>query len=341
MPSPFNNKKYVLEQHKAILERVNKFDRLYLEIGGRLSYDGHAARVLPGYNPKNKINLLKKLGKKAGLIYCMSSKELEKGTTWSDTGLTLDKLALKETKELESVGIETIAIVASQFSNQKKVVAFEKQLNKQGKKMFFTKTISGYPNNMSKIFGKKGFDAQPSTDMGDKKIILLTGAGAGSGKMFFGLSQIYKDNKQGISSGFAKFETFPVWNIPPNHEVNLAYDAATADLEDKSMIDKYYKKKYGVNVTNYNRDLENFLILKKIISKVVPKTNYMHNYHSPTEMGINMINKGIVNNVEIRKAATQEILRRKEFYSKKFCGAKKTKILKRMDNIIKKLNKSN
>jgi uncharacterized protein (UPF0371 family) len=334
----FDNKKYFNAQTKAILERCNKFSKLYLEIGGKIIFDGHAFRVLPGYKGENKIKLLKKIKKDIEVLYCINSIELEKGNTWSDTGLTLDKLALKETSELKKNGIKILGIVATRFNNQKKAITLKKKLSKKGINLFYTKEIQGYPNSLKQIFGPNGFDKQNRIET-TRKIIIITGAGANSGKMFTCMSQIYHDYKAKVNSGYAKFETFPIWNLPLNHPVNLAYEAATADLGDKNMIDEKHKKEYGIESVNYNRDIENFDLLKKIISEFIPKENYMHSYKSPTDMGINHAKEGIINDRIVQEASKQEILRRYNFFKERVkIGAVNKNAVKRMKEILKKAN---
>ncbi len=330
----FNNQKYFKAQLNTIKKRAKHFDRIYLEIGGRLTYDGHASRVLPGYDPKNKVEILKLLKNEAEVLYCISSHELQKGTKWSNTGLTLDKLALKEIHELENDGIKVHGVVATRFSGEKKVLEFKKTLEEEGKNLYTTYNIKGYPYEMHEIFNKHGFNAQPYIPA-TRKIIIVTGAGANSGKMFVCLSQIFHEDKRGLNSGFAKWETFPIWNLPLNHEINIAYEAATADIQDYNMIDPFHKKKYGIEAVNYNRDVENFYILKKIITRIAKPRNYMHKYASPTDMGMNMAKKGITNDKQCRKAAQEEIIRRKKFYEKELKGEQKQKTLKRMEEIFK------
>lgn len=336
MEKAFDNKKYFLAQTNAIIERCNKFSKLYLEIGGKLLFDGHASRVLPGYDGRNKIKLLKKIKKQIEVLYCINSKELQKGETWSDTGLTLDKLAIKETTALKKEGIKVLGIVATRFSGQKKAIQLKQKLKKLKLDLFYTKEIKGYPNNLKLVFGKNGFETQdriPTT----KKIIIITGAGAGSGKMFTCMSQIYQDYKTGINSGYAKWETFPIWNLPLTHPVNIAYEAATADLGDKNMLDSLHKKAYGIESVNYNRDIENFDLLKKIITEFVPKNNYMHKYKSPTDMGISHAKDGIINNSLVEEASKQEIIRRYNFFlEKEKKGETKETTIKRMKKLLKK-----
>jgi len=337
----FNNEKYFSAQLKAIRARVNKFDKLYLEIGGRLTFDGHASRVLLGYNPKNKINILKALGKDLGVLYCISAIELEKEHDhhygWSDTKMKVDELALKEIEELEREGIKVIGIVATRFSGQENALKFKEKLHNLGRELYFTKTIKGYPHNFNNVFGKKGFDAQEMVPT-NQKIIGVTGAGANSGKMFFCLSQVYHEEKRGVSAGYAKLETFPIWNLPLTHEVNVAYEAATADIGDVIMIDPFHKKAHNIIAVNYNRDIENFYILKRIIQRIVPKSNFMQTYKSPTDMGMNMAKYGIVDDKVCKRAGREEILRRNEFYSKALKNSKRKETLKRMKELLKKIS---
>lgn len=332
----FDNNKYLVAQKKAILARLNKFDKLYFEWGGHLLYDGHASRVLPGYNPENKLKLIKSLGKDVAVVYCVSAKELEKKVTWSDTGLLLDELSLKEVKELRKKGVNVVGYTINRFKGEETAIKFANKLKKLGENFVFTSEIKGYPNNLKNVFGKNGFESQPLLDI-PHKIIAVTGAGANNGKMFFCLSQIYQYHKFGIDAGFAKFETFPIWNLSVNHEVNVAYEAATADIQDKVMIDPFHKKSYGINAVNYNRDIENFAILKKIIKRIDGKKNFMSKYNSPTDMGLNMAKEGIVNDELVREASRQEILRRYESFKKKVFKGEKEATLLRMKEIMLKI----
>jgi len=332
----FDNAKYFQTQTAAILERVGKFSKLYLELGGKLLFDGHATRVLPGFDGENKIKLLRRLRRKVEVLYCINARELEKGNTWSDTGLTLDKLALKETTELKKKGIKVLGIVVCRFSGQKKALAFKQKVERVGGKVFFTKEISGYPYELKKVFGARGFEAQEWIET-TRPIIVVTGAGAGSGKMFLCMSQIYGDYKHSINSGYAKWETFPIWNLPLEHPVNIAYEAATADLGDENMYDAEHYKAYGIKAVNYNRDVENFDLLKMIIGQFVPANNYMHQYKSPTDMGINMAKKGIANDAVVREAAHREIMRRYHFFNERVeKGEADKETMKRMEKLVKK-----
>lgn len=318
----FDNEKYLKEEKKLILERANKFEQLYLEVGGHLLYDAHAKRVLPGYNPKNKFNLIKSLGKKVGLIYCIDAQELEKNRNWGNTKTKLASLAINEIKKLKK-DLDIIAISINLFNGQEKALQFIERINKFNIEIIVTTKINGYPKIKS-AFSKNGFADQPFIKT-NKKIIVVTGAGANNGKMFFCLNQIYHSNKKRINAGYAKIETFPVWNLPLNHGINLAYEAATADIGDKVMIDPFHLKHYNIRVINYNRDIRAFPVLKNIISKVTSKNNYMNKYFSPTDMGLNAVGKAIIDNEACWRAGKKEVLRRKKLFKaqKKFSAVKR------------------
>jgi uncharacterized protein (UPF0371 family) len=261
---------------------------------------------------------------------------LERGEKWSDTGLSVGKLVLKEKKKFEKLGLRMSAIAITRFNGQKKALAFRKKIEKKGVSCFFTKEVKGYPYNMKNLFGPKGFKTQEYF-ITKRPIVVVIGAGANSGKMFACISQVYHDQKHGINAGFAKLETFPIWNLPIGHEVNVAYEAATADVGDYLMIDPFHKRAYGISAVNYNRDVENFAVLKKIIQKIASKKNFMHSYKSPTDMGMNMAKKGIINDESVREAARREIIRRYFAYKGKIaCGEEKPKTLERMKKILKK-----
>lgn len=330
----FDNKKYLREEKKLILERAKKFEQLYLEIGGHLLYDAHAKRVLPGYNPKNKMKLIKSLGNKVGLVYCINAEELEKDRFWGNTKTKLVDLAISEIEKLKKE-LNIVAISINLFNGQKKALDFIeriKKISKQSKiEILVTTKIKGYPK-LASAFSKNGFEDQPFLET-NKKLIAVTGAGANNGKMFFCLNQIYHSDKNKINAGYAKIETFPVWNLPLEHEVNLAYEAATADIKDKIMIDPFHLKKYKIKAVNYNRDVKAFPILKKIIKKATKKSNYMNKYFSPTNMGLNAVGKAIINDKKCREAGKKEILRRLKLFKKQ----KNEKAVKRIKKIISKV----
>lgn len=338
MSKAFDNRKYLRLEKRAVLSRLNHFDKLYLELGGHLLYDAHASRVLPGYNPENKLKLIKSFGKKACVVYCISSESIQRAIPWADSGLLLEELAVKEVSLLRKKGLTVSAFVLTFFSGQSRAVKFAESLAKAGEVVVFTSKIKNYPHDLKSVFGKKGFASQPLLNLSEK-IIAVSGAGANNGKMFFCLSQLFWMNKLKINTGFAKVETFPIWNLPVNHEVNLAYEAATADIKDRVKIDPFHKKAYSKNSVNYNRDIENFPVLKRIISRIAPKKSFMHSCRSPTDMGINMAGFSITNDALVRKASRKEIFRRLTGFKKKL-AKKETDVstIARLEEIILSLD---
>jgi uncharacterized protein (UPF0371 family) len=336
MKKAFDNKKYLEKELLEIKKRIKKFDKTYIEIGGHLLYDRHASRVLPGYNPRNKLNMVKKI-KNKGFIYCINSKILDKGKTWGNTTKTIETISLKEIKLLQKEGLELLCVVLSLFDNKKKSISFKKKLEKKGYVVLTTKRIKNYPKNFKNILGKNGFEQQPFFET-EKKNIIVTGIGANCGKLFFCLTQIFHLTKQNVNAGYFKIETFPIWNLPLNHELNLAYEAATADIQDKLTIDKYHLRKYSINATNYNRDVAAFNVLKKLINKITKKNNYLRNYFSPTDMGINFVKNGIINEKIVKIASKKEILWRKKNFEKKYLKKEvNKKTILRMNEIIAKI----
>lgn len=325
----FDSKKYISIQTKAIKERIKKYDKLYLEFGGKLVYDHHASRVLPGYEPTNKIKILKKL-KDIEIIYCVSAKNIQRKKVLGDLNLKHDEQTLKDIKDLKVFGLKVNFVVITMYRNQR-LNSFIKKLKRHGIKVIIHKEIKGYTEkNINKILN--GYNEQPYIPT-KSKIVIITGPAGGSGKMATGLIQIFHERKDNIKSGFAKFETFPVWNLRKNHPINVAYEAATADLKDKNKLDSYHKKAYGITAINYNRDIFNFKILKRIM-----KGAEDFYYKSPTDMGLNMIKKGIINSKLCKEAAKQEIIRRYFVYYKNFRQGNETiDTLNRMKQILRKI----
>jgi uncharacterized protein (UPF0371 family) len=308
------------------LKRVKKFKRLYLEFGGKLIYDNHASRVLPGYKKTTKIELLKKLGN-TEVVYCISAKDLQSKKLLVMGKRTYREQALKDLRDIKKFGIKNDVVVITKFGGEKKAKNFSKKLEKMGKSVYFHKEIKGYNKSVNKAI--KGYKTQPYIPI-KKNLIIISGPAGGSGKMAVALSQIYHEKNRKIESGFAKFETFPFWNLPLDHPINLAYEAATADLQDKIMVDLHHKKAYGKEAVNYNRDIENFLILKAI--------NKKFSYKSPTDMGVNMAKKGVIDDKICRDASIKEIKRRYAFYKKEFKKGRASKLtIKRMEQIMEKL----
>jgi len=329
----FDATKYIKAQKRKILERIDKFEKLYLEFGGKLLYDYHATRVLPGYNLTTKIDLLKQLNG-AEIIYCVNANFIEKGYKLGDSNLTNDKQTIRDLEDIEKFGLKVKYVVITMYQKQKKAELLKLKLEKKGINVYFLKAMEGYPLDTEKIIEE--YKKQPYIPT-KKKLTIITGVASGSGKMALALSQIYKERKKGIKAGFAKFETFPIWNIPLNNPINIAYEAATADLQDINMIDPFHKKAYKINAINYNRDIENFTILKNLMEKITKEKNPF-GYKSPTDMGVNMAKLGITNDKICREAAKNEIKRRYKIYSKQVKkGIEEKTTLVRMKEILKKI----
>jgi len=330
----FDTSRYLKEQTKKILERVGKFERLYLEFGGKLCYDLHAARVLLGYKSTAKIELLKRLGD-IEIIYCISAKDIERGRVRRDFGLTYDNQALKDIGDIKHFGLKVNSVIITRYSNQRSSNIFKKKLENFGMEVYIHDEIEGYPNNIEKVLA--GYEKQPYAET-KKKLIIVTGVGGNSGKMAFCLSQIYHERKKELKTGFAKFETFPIWDLELNHPINAAYEAATADLKDVNMVDPYHKKAYKVTAVNYNRDIENFNILQKLMQRIT-KEKDPFGYKSPTDMGVNMAATGIVDDKACREAAKQEIVRRYfRYYREKIEGIETQDTIDRTQEIMKKVH---
>ncbi len=332
----FDTDKYLKVQSSEILNRVKKFDkRLYLEFGGKLCYDYHAARVLPGYGPDTKIKLFKKMSKDIQIIYCVSAKDIQRGKMRGDFGLPYDQQTLKDIGDLRDRGMEVSCVAITIYNGESLADRFKRYLKNLGIKVYVFTEIRGYPNDLDLVVSDKGYGNQPYIKI-EKPLIVVTGAGGGSGKMFLCLSQMYHDHKKGIKSGFAKFETFPIWNLPINHPVNIAYEAATADLGDYVMVDPFHKKKYGITAINYNRDIENFELMKNILDRILGKESDI-SYNSPTDMGVNKAKVGIIDDKVCSEAAKQEIIRRYFRYKEEMMlGIESKETVKRVEKIMKK-----
>ena len=301
----FDNKKYVKIQSEKIKERFTLFDKLYLEVGGKLFDDSHAARILPGFKNDVKISMFKELKKDLEIIFCINAGDIEKNKTRGEYGITYDQEILKLINNSKKMGFSVNSVVVTLYKNQVSVDKFIKKLNRNGIKTYIHTFTKGYPTDVDTIVSEEGYGANPYIET-TKKLILVNAPGPGSGKLATCLSQIYHENKRGVNAGYAKFETFPVWNLPLKHPVNLAYEAATADLKDVNMIDPFHLEKYGTIAVNYNRDVETFPILKNILSKVSKKDIY----NSPTDMGVNMVGFCITNESVVEEASKKEIVRR-------------------------------
>jgi uncharacterized protein (UPF0371 family) len=308
----FDNEKYLQEQTDSILERVARFNnRLYLEFGGKLMFDYHASRVLPGYNPNVKMQLLQKLKDNAEVILCIYSKDIEKKKMRADFGITYDADALKLIDDLGERGVQVTGVVITRYEDQPAAAGFRDKLERRGVRVYTHRATKGYPADVDVVVSEQGYGANPYIEV-SKPIVVVTGPGPGSGKLATCLSQLYHDYRRGIKSGYAKFETFPIWSLPLKHEVNVAYEAATAELRDVNQIDHFHLEAYNTKTVNYNRDLESFPLLRRIIEKITGEPSF---YKSPTDMGVNRAGFGIVQDEVVRKASNQEIIRRFFRYS--------------------------
>ena len=306
----FDNKKYVKIQSEKIKERFKLFDKLYLEVGGKLFDDSHAARILPGFKNDVKISMFKELKDDLEIIYCINANDIERNKIRGEYGITYDNEVMKLISKSKKMGFLVNSVVITLYKNQISVDEFIKKLNRHGIKTYIHTFTKGYPTDVDTIVSEEGYGANPYIET-TKKLILVNAPGPGSGKLATCLSQLYHENKRGVNAGYAKLETFPVWNLPIKHPVNIAYEAATADLKDVNMIDPFHLEKYKKTAVNYNRDIETFPILKSILSKVCKKDIY----YSPTDMGVNMIGFCITNNEVVEEASKKEIVRR--YYNEK------------------------
>ena len=305
----FDNEKYLNMQSAHIRERIGQFDnKLYLEFGGKLFDDYHASRVLPGFAPDSKLRLLMQLSDQAEIVIVISAGDIEKNKIRGDLGITYDTDVLRLIDSFEEKGLYVGSVVITQYSGQNSANLFKTRLEKLGIKVYIHYIIEGYPANIPLIVSDDGFGKNDYIET-SRPLVIITAPGPGSGKMATCLSQLYHELKHGVRAGYAKFETFPIWNIPLKHPVNLAYEAATADLNDVNMIDPFHLDAYGVTTVNYNRDVEIFPVLDAIFEKI-----YGDNpYKSPTDMGVNMAGNCICDDEVCREASNQEIIRR--YYS--------------------------
>ena len=303
----FDNERYLRLQTEEIIERVERFNnKLYLEFGGKLLYDYHAARVLPGYDPNAKMLLLSKLKDKADILLCIYAGDIERKKIRADFGITYDADALKLIDDLRNWDIDVLGVVITRFEGQPAAVHFKNKLERRGIRVYTHRFTKGYPTDVDMIVSDEGYGVNDYV-FSEKPLVIVTGPGPGSGKLATCLSQLYHDHKRGIRSGYAKFETFPVWNMPLKHPVNVAYEAATADIRDFNLIDPFHMEAYGQMAVNYNRDVEVFPVLYRIMEKITGGESF---YRSPTDMGVNKVGFAIENDAVIREAAKQEIIRR-------------------------------
>lgn len=316
----FDAEKYIEEQSKFIRERINAGDsqRLYLEFGGKLVHDKHAARVLPGFDENAKVKLLEKLKNDAEIIICIYAGDIMTSKTRQDFGITYDLEVLRLIDTFRKYDLAINSVVVTRYEDAPAVNMFINKLERRGIKTYKHYFTKGYPTDVDTIVSDEGYGANPYIHV-TKPLVVVTGPGGGSGKLATSLSQLYHDYRRGTKARYAKFETFPIWNLPLKHPVNIAYEAATADLKDVNQIDSYHLEAYGIQAVNYNRDMEVFPVVRRIIEKITGKEEYK----SPTDMGVNRAGFGIIDDQVCRDAACQEIIRR---YLIAECDYKKGKI---------------
>ena len=302
----FDNEKYLQTQSSHIKERIKQFDnKLYLEFGGKLFDDYHASRVLPGFQPDSKMRMLMQLSDQAEIIIVISAEDIEKNKVRGDLGITYDLDVLRLMSIFKNHGLFVGSVVITKYSGQESAFLFKNRLEKLGIKVYRHYPISGYPSNIPHIVSDEGYGKNDYIET-SRPLIVVTAPGPGSGKMAVCLSQLYHEHKRGICAGYAKFETFPIWNIPLKHPVNLAYEAATADLNDVNMIDPFHLEAYGQTTVNYNRDVEIFPVLNAMFERIYGESPYK----SPTDMGVNMAGNCICDDEVCKAASKQEIIRR-------------------------------
>ena len=315
MKKGFDNKKYLKLQSENIKKRIEKFDKLYIEFGGKLLDDYHAVRCLPGFEYDSKLRMLKELKKDLEIIICINANDIERHKIRADYGITYDTEVLRLISKIREYNLLVNSVVITLYKGQKSADAFIKKLEEKNIKTYIHTPTKGYPTDINTIVSDLGYGANPYIET-TKKIVVVTAPGPCSGKLATCLSQLYHEYKNNVNAGYAKFETFPVWNLPLNHPVNKAYEAATADLKDKNMIDYFHLEKYNITSINCNRDLEVFPVLKNILKKITGKDIY----YSHTDMGVNSIGYCITNDEVVKKASKDEIIRR---YYNALCDLKK------------------
>ncbi|MFR1435509.1 MAG: DUF1846 domain-containing protein [Acutalibacteraceae bacterium] len=309
----FDNDKYLRMQSEHIRERIAQFGgKLYLEFGGKLFDDYHASRVLPGFQPDSKLRMLLQIKDQVEIVIVINAGDIEKNKLRGDLGITYDLDVLRLIDGFRSIGLYVGSVVMTRFQGQPVAEAFQERLESLGVKVYRHYPIEGYPSNITKIVSDEGYGRNEYIET-SRELVVVTAPGPGSGKMATCLSQLYHEHKRGVQAGYAKFETFPIWNLPLKHPVNLAYEAATADLDDVNMIDPFHLEAYGTTTVNYNRDVEIFPVVTAMFEKIMGTCPYK----SPTDMGVNMAGNCIIDDEAVREASCQEILRR---YYTALCG---------------------
>lgn len=302
----FDNNKYLKMQSEHIRERISQFgDKLYLEFGGKLFDDYHASRVLPGFAPDSKLQMLLQLADQAEIIISINAADIEKNKIRHDLGITYDQDVLRLIEVYRQKGLYVSSVVITRYTGQASLDSFQAKLEHMDIKVYRHYSIEGYPNNIAHIVSDEGYGKNDYIET-TRPLVVVTAPGPGSGKMATCLSQLYHENKRGVKAGYAKFETFPIWNIPLKHPVNLAYEAATADLNDVNMIDPFHLEAYGVTTVNYNRDIEIYPVLAAMFEGIYGECPYQ----SPTDMGVNMAGNCIIDDEVCQEASKQEIIRR-------------------------------
>ena len=331
----FDNEKYLKEQSEEILRRAERFqNKLYLEFGGKLAYDYHAARILPGFDPNVKMKLLQRLKDKIDVVICIYAGDIERKKIRADFGIAYDADTLRIIDNLREWDVPVKAVVVTRYDDHPAVNSFIRKLDRRGIRVYTHRAIKGYPTDVDLIVSDLGYGANEYIES-DKPIVVVTGPGPSSGKMATCLSQVYHEYKRGVAAGYAKFETFPVWNLPLTHPVNIAYEAATADIGDVNMLDPFYMEQTGTTAVNYNRDIEIFPVVRRIMERIMGPGK---SYTSPTDMGVNRVGFAIVNDGVVCEASRQEIIRRYFRYKCEFAiGGADTKTVDRvkllMDNL--------
>lgn len=307
MKKGFDSAKYLEEQSRYIMERVNAYDKLYLEFGGKLIGDFHAMRVLPGFDPDGKVKLLYHLREQAEIIICVYAGDLENNKVRGDFGITYDRDVMRMIDDLRHWDLEINSVVITRYTGQSAALQFRNKLERRGLKVYTHGNTQGYPMDVDTIVSDAGYGKNEFIET-KKPLVVVTAPGPNSGKLGTCLNQLYHEVRQGRKAGYAKFETFPIWSIPLKHPVNVAYESATADLADVNMIDPFHLEEYGETTVNYNRDIEAFPLLRRILTKIYGAGELP--YHSPTDMGVNRAGFAIVDDEAVQEAARQEIVRR-------------------------------
>lgn len=335
MESAFDLPKYKKLQTEEIVGKLNFFDRLYLEVGGKLFDDKHAARVIPGFEPDVKIQILKQLSADLEVVFCINAEYIKSGRTRYDNGLSYCDEVLRLIKKMREQNLLAHSVVITFYSEHPKIAEFEKECAKDNIDVYKSYFIEGYPENIDKILSNDGFGKNDYVNV-NKRIVLVAAPGANCGKMQTCMNQIFHDKQRGLSSGYAKFETFPVWNLPLDHLANVAYEMSTADIGDENQIDPFHKTAFGEVAVNYNRDIEAFPVLSSLLSSILGKSVYK----SPTEMGINNVGLAITNDAMVQRAAFHEIEVRYEKIKADFkCKKANQKTIDRADEIMRRARK--